>query len=131
MLLVVHSRLDEMGAVGLISLIIAVREVVADQLGVNTGSVITAEVSRLLHLTVKVEVEISTTLLLEIPAVFSQGNDCRLVCEGKYLVFVISINNFPSERSGGENHSRKTQSQQLSLRIEKIKPVNVTLRANS
>ena len=80
---IIGTRLDEKGAVGLISSILTVREVVTDQLGVNTGSVITTEVTRLLHFTVKVEVEISTTLLLEIPAVFSQRNDCRLVCEGK------------------------------------------------
>ena len=79
-----RARLDKKGAVGLISSILTVREVVTDQLGVNTGPVITAEVSRLLHFTVEVEVEISTTIVvLEIPPVFSQGNDCRLVCEGK------------------------------------------------
>ena len=106
MLLVARGRRDEKGAVSLVSSILTVREVVTDQLGVNAGSVITAEMSRLLHLTVEVEVEISTTVVLEIPAVFSQGNDGRLVCEGKYLVFVISINNFPSVRSRGGNHSR-------------------------
>ena len=81
---IIGTRLDEKGAVGLISSILTVREVVTDQLGVNTGSVITAEVPRLLHLTVEVELKISTTIVvLKIPAVISQGNDCRLVCEGK------------------------------------------------
>ena len=75
--LVIVAGWNEKGAVGLISSILTVREVVTDQLGVNTGSVITTEVSRLLHFTVEVEVEISTTLVLEIPAVFSQGNNCR------------------------------------------------------
>ena len=80
----------------------------------------------------EVELEISTTIVtLEIPAVFSQGNEGRLVSEGKYLVFVISVNNFPSERSRGENHSGETHPEQLSLGVEKIKPVNVTLGANT
>ena len=98
MSLVSQARLDEKGAVGLVSSILTVREVVTDQLGVNTGPVLTAELARLLHLTVEVELEISTTFLLEIPAVFSQGNESRLVCEGEYLLFLISLNNFPSVR---------------------------------
>ena len=115
MFLVPRRRRDEKGAVGLVSSILTVREVVTDQLGVNTGSVITTEMSRLLHLTVEVELEISTTVVLEIPAVFSQRNDVRLVCEGKYLVFVISINNFPSIRSVGKEHSGGDHSQQLGV----------------
>ena len=113
MSLVSRGRLDEKGAVGLVSPILAVREVVTDQLGVNTGSVLTTEVSRLLHLTVEVELTISTAIIQEIPAVFSQGNDSRRLCEGKYLVLVISINDLPSLRAGGENHSRRCDSQQL------------------
>ena len=60
-------------AVSLVTAILAVREVVADQLGVNTGSVLTTEISRLINLSVKVEVDLSTTFVLKIPFVLSQG----------------------------------------------------------
>ena len=131
MFLVPQARLDEKGTVGLVSSILTVREVVTDQLGINTGSVLTTEVSRLLHLPVEVEVEISTTLVQEIPAVFSQGNNFRLVGEGKYLFLVISVNYLPSVGPGGENHPRRSHSQQLRLRLENIEPVYVTLGTNS
>ena len=48
-------REDDELAVSLVAPVLAVREVVADQLGVHAGPVVAAEVSGLLHVQVEVE----------------------------------------------------------------------------
>ena len=74
-ILIIFVRHHHKLAVLLVHVVLAVIEVVADQLGVNTRPVITAELARLLHLEVEVEGpdRVLTAGGMEVPAVHTEG----------------------------------------------------------
>ena len=125
-------------AILLISPICAVREVVTDEVGLNTSSVITTEVPRLLHLQVKIEgpephTGICAVTVQKIPGMEAERKIIPVLShhDGEDMRSVGDLNNFPPGSLCGVNHPSLNITLELSRTPHHVVTVNRAVKTGS